>query len=195
MDMNQPAEIHGYLHLFVVGLVFSFLANLVFIPYSFYRGDLLLEPILVALVIGVVFSVLGQEISKIKKIGRWILIISTFSMFLNYRVFVIPRSLSNIQSEIVVYAYASMFLGFVGWSLSSHILSKVIQKTLTGKRLGLAIGCITLFVLFVIYVTMNLPELMHFFDTHPWAMTLIGVLVSSLISLGGGILVGRRTKE
>ena len=192
--MNQDGEkLYSYSYLFVVTLAFSALATELFLLYLFVRGNLWVpvELILVGIAICTLFSALGQRLSKVNDIGRWIFFVSTVSSAVYYLTFVHSR-IGGYLAWIFIYIFLSAYLGwFAFWELLGYVWTSATEMKISKKPI-IIVGTISIIGILVIYlVSAYLIEIVSFLDTHPWAMTLIGVLMTLL----GGIIIGRRTKK
>lgn len=193
MKVNQK-RIHNYGHLFVVTLLFSGLASIIFVIFSLLRKSGWFESAIVATASCIFFSALGQRLSQIRQVGRGILFTSVVSIWLNYLVFVSPTVVGRIPSFYLWFAIAFSSLALVGWDYLGDLWEKLSQREITRRWALFIIGGGVPSVVLVIFIVTHFSEILLFFDTHPWAMTLISVLVSFLLFLGG-MLVGRKTKE
>ena len=69
---------------------------------------------------------------------------------------------------------------------------KYIIKMKISKKTVIVIATMSIIGVLVIYsVSVYSTTIVSFLDSHPWAMT----LVATLITLLGGIFIGRRTKK
>jgi len=192
--MNAHQEkIHSYFYLFVVTLVFSALATESFLLYSFLRESfwMPLEPSIVVVVTSIIFSGLGQRISKINQAGMGILIVSTISSASYYEFFVAPTPLINIGINILVYVFFASMFGFGSWDVLNDVWADLTRRKIIKKTVVLVFGTGLLVILAIFFAFIYSTTIVSFFDSHPWAMTLIGVLATLL----GGIFIGRRTKK
>ena len=192
MNENQE-KIHSYSHLFVLTLVFSALATESFLLYSFLRESfwMPLEPSIVVAVMSIIFSGLGQRISKIDQVGMWILIVSVISSASYYEFFVAPTPLSNIGINILFYGFLAFTFGFGSWDALNDVWASLTRRKIIKKTAVLVFGTGLLVILAIFVASVYSTAIVSFFDSHPWTMTLIGVLATLL----GGIFIGRRTKK
>lgn len=190
--MNTNKEtIYNYSYLFVVALVFSALATEIFLLYLFLRQifPTVYEPSIVVIVLSIFFSALGQRLSKVNGIGKWIASISTASSGIYYFIFVSPK----IENYLIVVSLYAM-VAFVVWTFWDPLANvwTYISKTKVSKKPTIVMvttGVVGIFALYLVFVYST--TIVSFFDRHPWAMTLIGVVLTLL----GGIVIGRRTKS
>ena len=193
--MNENREkLYSYSYLLVVSLIFSALATEIFLLYLFTRENSWTEYelVLVGILSCTFFSALGQKLSKVNDIGRWIFVVSACSSTSYYYIFAAPMSITRSLWQIPTWGvFFSSVLGYgfwlainIGWE---YLSERKIGKKFVAVILGSAILCILVIVSISVYST----EIISFFDSHPWFMTLIGVL----ITLFGGIAIGRRTKK
>lgn len=192
MNANRE-KIYNYSHLFVSTLVFSALATESFLLYSFLRESFWvpLEPSIVIAIMSVIFSGLGQRISKIDQVGIWILIVSAISSASYYEFFVAPTTLSLIGINILMYGLFTFVFGFGSWDALNVVWAGLTRRKIIRKTAVLVFGTGLLVILAIFVASVYSTAIISFFDTHPWAMTLIGVLATLL----GGIFIGRRTKK
>ena len=193
MNANRE-EIYSYSYLFGVTLVFSALASEIFLLYLLARGSILVifEPLIVGIMLCILFSVLGGRLSKVNGIRKWISSVSAFSCTLYYGIFFVPTILTNSLIQYIGYGVpASLTIGYFSWDFLDIGWEYMSQRKIARKTIAIAVGISILGILFVSFASVYSTELISFFDSHPWAMTLIGVLAT----LFGGILIGRRTKK
>jgi len=193
MSANKE-EVYSYSYLFVVTLFFSALASGIFLFYLLVRESFWIpyEPVIVGIALCILFSGLGQRLSKVNEIGRWILFVSSLTSILDYEIFVAPTIINLRWSNIIGYSIG--FFIFV-WYVLGESLNRswayLCQRKINKKLLAVIIGGSLLASLAIFLVSAYYTTIVSFFDSHPWAMTLIGVL----ITLVGGIIIGRRTKK
>jgi hypothetical protein len=151
------------------------------------------EPWMIGLVICTSFSILGERLSKINQIKRWIFLVSVCSTLLSYEIFLEP--LFIISNQVTFLVGIPFVLSFTGWWMywDGLILIRtfISQRRMNKRRIVVISSVCALSVLAIFLTYIRFAEIVFFFDTHPWAMTLIGVLATLL----GGIFIGRRTKK
>ena len=192
MSINTE-EIHSYSHLFVVTLVFSTLATESFLLYSFLRESSLMpyEPEIVYVTISMIFSGLGRRISKVNRGGAWIFGVSVLSSASYYELFVATTLLGDLIPRIFSYVFISFFFGFAMWDILPDAWSDLTRRKIAKKNVVIIFGTGVLVILAIFLAFVYSTTIVSFFDSHPWAMTLIGIFVT----LFGGILIGRRSKK
>ena len=188
--MDQK-DIHSYHQLFTVTLLFPSLSTVTLITYTFVRGSLWepFEPLAVAICLCVFLSALGQRLSKIKKIGAWIFYISGFCALSSYEVFASTRIVGSSIFFSLMLAFVPS--GYPVWGTLNELWEYLCRKEITRGRILVVGGSGVLAVLLVFSIVTYLVDILHFFDSHPWAMTLVGAVITLL----GGILIGRKTKK
>ena len=87
--MNSNRKVYTYSYLFVTGLLFSVLASEIFLLYLHMRDGywILEEPYIVGIIGIISFSAIGQKVSKINSIGRYILFVSAICSILSFQFF------------------------------------------------------------------------------------------------------------
>lgn len=197
--MNANRErIYNYSYLFVVSLAFSVLGTEAFLLYLFVRKGphefTDFDVPIIGFTLWILFSALGQRLSKVNGIRKWILFISGFSSFSYYTVFVTPTIIYKLETLVGIIGIGVGFFA-MGWILIWEVLDnawtflnqrKISQKFVAVIFFGIGVSGVVIFLVFVYSTT-----IMSFFDSHPWIMTLLGILATLL----GGIFIGRRTKE
>jgi hypothetical protein len=187
---------YGYLYLFEVTVLFSALATASFLSYVSLRGgSLSYELFMVGVLLCVSFSALGERIGKINQIGKWIFFISAFSISLTHRLFFNPLAIATIWIDIPYYAVIFLIFGsFALWSFLSYIWSYLCRKRMTKKPLAVIIASMISAILGSYFALTYTATIVSFFDTHPWAMTFIAILVTSVLAfIGGRRSLGKKT--
>lgn len=196
MNGSKEASPHlGFTTTFVGILVFSTLATEVFLVYLSLRGRSITfwEAIPASVIIGIFFSGLGERITKIQNSSTWVIPISVFTNATYYRLFIDQRIISSlIFIELIGYAMFSFVYG--GWFLS--VLLPIGKKYLKQREISRKVALKTVGSLLVIllfgYIAYSYQQtVISFFDSHPWIIGLIGIVVSTIV----GVIVGRRTKH
>jgi len=193
MSANKE-KVYSYSYLFVVTLFFSALASGIFLFYLLARESpwIPYEPGIVGIASCISFSGLGQRLSKVNEIGRWILFVSGLNVILGYEIFVAPTIITTRWDDILVDGMMLFLFGwYLLWESLNYSWAYLCRRKINKKLLAVIIGSSFLASLAIFLVSAYYTAIVSFFDTHPWAMTLIGVL----ITLAGGIIIGRRTKK
>lgn len=184
----DPEKGYSYSYLFAVTLVFSSLATEVFILYLSFRGSVWATlDIIVGLILVLLFSALGQKISKVKELGGWIFGVSTVSSGVYYNLFALS-TIPHLLPTVAIFPLLA-WMGYVAWDMLGSGW-EYIGKMKVSKKPVILVAAIAIGILATFFVSIYSIEIMSFLDSHPWIMTLIGVLIGI-----GGIIFGRRTKK
>lgn len=196
--MNESKEAItrlSYATTFVGLLVFSTLATEVFLGYLLVRGYSLsdIEALLAGLVIWTSFSVLGQRFIKLRHSGKWILLISASASAAYYRFFNMQRILSlEVVFDLIGYALVAAMFGSIAWWELINSVAKNLSKRKMPKRTVFIVLVTSSATFFCIWAGYSYQQtIMSFLDNHPWAVGLIGIIVS----IAMGVFIGRRTKD
>ena len=195
MNANRE-KLYGYSYLFALTLVFSALATESTLMYSLIRGSSAFsyEPLIVGIVLCTLFSALGQMLSKTKEIGRWIFFVSAVSSIVSYDIFVSWRVMDGfLYFSSAVTSF--MFGWFAYWEFLPYSWIYISKRRISKKHIVIIVTLGIPSILVTYYVFLYSPIVVSFFDSHPWAMTLVGILITSIVSTLGGLLIGRRTKK
>ena len=193
MNTNRE-KIYSYSYLFTVTSVFSLFATEIFLIYSLVRGSFLtfVELPVVGIILCTFFSVLGQKISKVNEIQIGIFYVSAISIVLHYEIFFAPTIITNKLIDVIWYGVLGVLgMGFIYWIFLNFCWKYLSQRKIAKKPIAVIFGSVIVAILAFFFVFIYSTEIMSFFDSHPWIMTLIGVLITLL----GGIFIGRRTKK
>lgn len=201
MMYSDDEKKYSYRYLLSIILLFSGLTNFSLLCYWFVQKSFFipLEPLIVGIVICVSFSALGQRLSKIDGIGKWIFGISTYSSIANYMLFISSRTI-DLLTILFIFVVLFFLLPFLFWTTFLQPLSKSILKYMSQVKFSTrarvtVLGGSLLVIFILVFASIFSQEIISFFDTHAWVMTLIGIVVSILVAFIGGISIGRKKRS
>ena len=196
MNGSKEVNIHlGSTTIFVALLVFSAIATEIFLGYLLVRGRSIIdvEAVLVGTVIWMFFSVVGEKFTKIQDSGRWILLISGVTSITYYRFFYVQKIISIlVLGELFFYVIVAWMFGWVAlWELWIWSVTYLRQRKMPRKSALIIVGTFSVASVLTCIVYSYQQTIMSFFDSHPWVVGLIGIVISIIV----GVFVGRRTKD
>lgn len=196
MNGSKEVSIHlGSTTIFIALLVFSTIATEIFLGYLLVRGRSVIdvEAVLVGTVIWMFFSVVGEKLNKIRDTGRWIFLVSGVTSLTYYRFFYVQRIISIlVLGELFFYVVgAYMFGSFALWEFWIWSETYLRQRKMPKKSALIIVGTFSGASVLIYIVYSYQQAIMSFFDSHPWVVGLISIMVSIIV----GVFIGRRTKD
>jgi hypothetical protein len=185
-------KVYGYLDLLGITCVFSGLANSILLFYWLVRKNFFFpyEPLIFGIVLCIIFSALGQRLSRISRVGKWIFGISTYSSIVNYMLFVSNTTID--LSFILLVGFPLFLFALVVWIVLQPIGKSVSQMRFSMKAKAIVLGASSLLVFIIVFTSIFYQEIASFLDAHSWTMTLISVIASIIVAFLGGRSIGRK---
>jgi len=194
---SRGDKVYSYRYLLSVTWLFSALTNFIFLCYLLLEKRFFapFEPLIIGVVICVFLSALGQRLSKISGIGKWIFGISTYSSIANYMFFVSNRKI-DLFTIMFFFVFLFFLLPFLFWMFLLQPLMKYVSlMKFSIKARAIILGSGLLIVFILVFASVFYQEMMSFLDAHSWVIPLVGVIVSILIAFKGGISIGRQKRS